>query len=260
VSAGNPSAQLAERMAAKHWKYISASRFPWEQEALDVVYAGFPAQDNYLAWSNCEFIADDGTINEVDLLVACPQGVFLIECKGQPGSLSGDANHWIWERDGARCSEDSPLLLANRKCKRLKNLLGRQRALRNSECPYIKPLVFLSHSEVGLQLQSNAAYRICLRDVPASAGKPERPGILAAIRRRECPGLPVCPIPVVTRPEIRAFAQAMEQAGLRPRQNQCRVGDFILDQLIFESPTGAYQDWQAHHVTHTTTKRVARIY
>lgn len=247
-------------MAEKHWKSISASRFPWEQEALDFIHAGFPAQDNYVAWSNFEFIADDGSINEVDLLVACPQGIFLTEIKSKPGIVSGDANHWIWEHDGKRHSNESPLILADRKCRRLKSLVARQRAFRNVDCPFIEPLVFLSHSELRLHLQGSAASRICLRDRPAAAGVAERAGILAAIRRRECPGLPPRDLPVVNRPQIRAFAQAMEQAGIRPRQNQRRVGDFILDQLLFESSTGAYQDWQAHHVTHTSTRRVARIY
>ena len=60
-----------------NWHVVSPSRFPWEQEALDFVYARFPVGENYLAWSNFEFIADDGTINEVDLLVATPTGIFL---------------------------------------------------------------------------------------------------------------------------------------------------------------------------------------
>jgi hypothetical protein len=38
------------------------------------------------------------------------------------------------------------------------------------------------------------------------------------------------------------------------------MGDFVLDRLLFESPTGAYQDRQEHHVTHSSTRRVARIY
>jgi serine/threonine protein kinase len=247
-------------MADKRWKSISASRFPWEQEALDFIHAGFPAQDNYVAWSNFEFLADDGSINEVDLLVACPQGIFLIEIKSKPGIVSGDAQHWVWEHDGIRRNDDSPLILADRKCKRLKSLLTRQRAFRNIDCPFIEPLVFLSHSEVRLQLHGVAASRVCLRDRPAESGRPERPGILAAIRRRECPGLQKRELPVARRPQIRAFAQAMEQAGIRPRQSQRRVGDFVIEQLIFESPTGAYQDWQAHHVSHTSTRRVARIY
>lgn len=54
------------------------------------VFERFPAQDNYRAWANFEFIADDGSINEVDLLVACPQGIFLVEIKSDPGTLRGD--------------------------------------------------------------------------------------------------------------------------------------------------------------------------
>jgi len=103
-------------MAEKHWKSISASRFPWEQEALDFIHAGFPAQDNYVAWSNFEFIADDGSINEVDFLIACPQGIFLTEIKSKPGTVSGDANNWVWEHEGRKHSDESPLILANRKC------------------------------------------------------------------------------------------------------------------------------------------------
>ena len=247
-------------MPEKHWNVVTASRFPWEQEALDFVYAGFPEQDNYLAWTNFEFVADDGSINEVDLLVACPQGVFLTEIKSRPGVITGDANNWIWDTEGGRRSEENPLLLANRKCKRLKSVLTRQRPFRNADCPFIEPLVFLSHSEVRIHLQGLATNQICLRDQPASGGRPARPGILAAIRRRECQGLRALNLPVVNRPSLRAFAQGMEQMGIRPRQTERRVGDFILDQLLFESSTGTYQDWLAHHATHHATRRIARIY
>ena len=119
---------------------LSRSRFPWEQEALDFIYERFPAQDNYRAWANFEFIADDGSINEVDLLVACPQGVFLIEIKSNPGTLYGDALSWTWEQDARRKTVENPVLLANRKCKRLKSLLVRQRAFKKEAHPFIEPI------------------------------------------------------------------------------------------------------------------------
>lgn len=74
----------------KNWKTVTRSQFPWEQEALDFIYEQFPAQDNYRAWANFEFIADDGSINEVDLLIAGPEGIFLVEIKSKPGVLSGN--------------------------------------------------------------------------------------------------------------------------------------------------------------------------
>ena len=100
----------------KNWVTVARSRFPWEQEALDYVYGQFPTQDNYRAWANFEFIADDGSINEVDLLIACPNGIFLTEIKSKPGVVSGDAMNWTWEHEGKRHTTENPLLLANRKC------------------------------------------------------------------------------------------------------------------------------------------------
>ena len=246
--------------ADKHWKVIGKSRFSWEQEALDFVYGQFPAQDNYRAWANFEFIGDDGSINEVDLLVVCPQGVFLIEIKSRPGTLTGDSFTWTWEHEGRKHTSDNPVLLANLKCKRLKSLLGRQRAFKKVSMPYIDPLVFCSVSDLKCHLQGSARYFICLRDVPETPGQPGQSGIMAAIQRRECPGLKQVLLPAVNRPTVRAFVLAMDQAGVRPSQSSRRVGDFVLDRLVYQSPTGAYQDWEAKHVSMGNTSRLARIY
>ncbi len=233
---------------------MSRSYFPWEQEALDYIYEHFPAQDNYRAWANFEFIADDGSINEVDLLVACPQGVFLIEFKSMPGDLSGDARDWTWDHEGRRRNDENPVILTNRKCKRLKSLLSRQNAFKKEGMPFIEPLVFLSHPGVVNHLSGTAAHYVALRD------SENRPGIMGAIRRRECPGLRQFEHQVVNRPQIKALAQAMDQAGIRPSQKSRRVGDFILEQLLFDSPLGIYQDWKARHATLESTRRVARLY
>jgi serine/threonine protein kinase len=238
----------------KIWKTVTRSQFAWEQEALDFIYERFPAQDNYRAWANFEFIADDGSINEVDLLVACPQGVFLVEIKGHPGELSGDAQDWIWTFEGRKKTDENPVLLTNRKCKRLKGLLARQKAFKKEGVPFIEPLVFVSHRSAVSRLTGTAEHYVRLRDTEV------RPGIMAAIRRRECPGLKHFEHQVVDRPRIKALAQALEQAGIRPSQKARRVGDFILEDLLFESPLGIYQDWRAKHATLESTRRVARIY
>lgn len=240
--------------AEKHWKNVSRSQFPWEQEALDFIYEQFPAQDNYRAWANFEFIGDDGTINEVDLLVACPQGVFLIEIKGRPGVISGDARDWTWTHEGKKMTQENPVILANRKCKRLKSLLSRQKAFKKEGMPFIEPLVFVSHPEVVCRLSGNASFFVRLRDTE------NHPGIMGAIRRRECPGLKQFEHQVVNRPRIKALTQALEQAGIRPFQQSRRIGDFILEELVYDSPLGIYQDWNAKHATVKSTRRVARLY
>src|SRR6266704_6484643 len=114
--------------SSQNWTTITESQYPWERDALDYVRQRFPAHEHYRAWSNFEFIADDGSINEVDLLLFTPQGFFLVEIKSRPGRLSGDAGTWIWETDGKLTAVDNPLVTTNLKAKKLRNLLQRQKA------------------------------------------------------------------------------------------------------------------------------------
>src|SRR5258708_31030977 len=174
------------KMPAGHWHTITESKFPWERDALEFIRQQFPDHEPYRAWTNFEFIADDGSINEVDLLVFSSEGFFLIEIKSRPGRLFGDAGTWVWETDGKRTTTDNPLIGANTKSKKLRALLQRQRACKNKgQVPFIEPLVFCSAPELKFELQGTAARRICLRDRERAADSPPRPGILAAIMRRD---------------------------------------------------------------------------
>ncbi len=254
LSAGAASSYMS-LPSAKNWIAVTPSRFPWEQDALDFVHEKFATHPDYFAWSNFEFIGSDGTVNEVDLLVASPWGVFLIEIKSRPGKLSGDNYNWTFaSEDGRRVTDDNPLILANRKCKRLKDLLGRQPSFRNRDIPFIQALVFCSAPGLVLQLPPDARHFVCVRDEPEKG----RLGIRSAIFQRQCPGLRPATERLVDGPTLKAFVQAMAQAGVR-RQRR-RVGDFILDQPRFESPTGVFQDWEAHHSTTESARRLVRIY
>jgi len=53
-----------------------ASPWPHEREALAFVRARFPSYEPYRAWTNVEFIADDGSVNEIDLLAVTPRGSY----------------------------------------------------------------------------------------------------------------------------------------------------------------------------------------
>lgn len=243
----------------KNWLAIAESSFPWEREALDFVRAQFPPHEPYRAWSNFEFIADDGSVNEVDLLVFTPQGFFLIEIKSRPGRLRGDAGTWTWETDGKLATVDNPYQLANSKAKKLRSLLQRQKACKSKgQVPFVEALVFCSAPDLRCELQGTAHYHVCLRDRAAEGEKPARPGILAAIKRRECPGLDPYAKGMHDRPTAKMVAQAMEQAGIRPSQRSRKVSDYELDHLINEGP--GYQDWQATHSTLKNVRRRVRIY
>lgn len=242
-----------------NWMTVSESSYPWEREALEFVRSRFPAHEPYRAWSNFEFIAEDGSINEVDLLVFSPQGFFLIEIKSRPGRLFGDAGTWVWETDGRLATRDSPLITANAKARKLRSLLQRQRVCKNKgELPFLEALVFCSAEGLRFELRDTAAYHVCLRDREKSGDNTGRPGILAAIQRRECPGLEKYPRGTLDRPTAKLVSQAMEQAGIRPSAKKRTVSDYELKQVIGSGP--GYQDWLATHVRLGDVTRRVRLY
>ncbi len=244
---------------SSNWTTASESKFPWERDALDFVRDKFPSHNPYRAWANFEFIADDGSVNEVDLLVFTPQGFFLIEIKSRPGRLFGDAGTWTWETDGRLSTVDNPLILANLKAKKLKSLLQRQKAFKGKgQLPFIEALVFCSATNLQCDLQGNARHRVCLRDREVSDNTGKRPGILAAIIDRKCSGLEPYARGTHDRPMAKVIRQAMDQAGIHPSQRMRKVSDYKLDQLIDEGP--GYQDWIASHAQVSESKRRVRLY
>lgn len=239
-------------MSTIHWKVIARSEHAWEREALDFVRERLPDIETYRAWSNFEFTADDGSINEVDLLVFTPQGFFLVEIKSNPGQLSGDAYSWTWRHQGKTKVVDSPLFLANQKAKKLAQLIQRQRAFAKDRVPFLDPLVFCSAEGVDCRLQGNARFHVCFRDTPS------QPGIISALQRRACPGLSERPRGTFDRPMARAVSRAMDEIGIKPSQRSRRVGDYELINLLDEGP--GYQDFLGKHVALADTMRRIRIY
>ena len=235
-----------------NWVAITPSAFPWEKEALDFIRSQFPTHEAYRAWSNFEFVADDGSINEVDLLVFTPQGFFLVEIKSNPGVLSGDIQTWTWQQDGQIKVVDNPLFLANQKAKKLASLLRRQQAFEKLRVPFIEPLIFCSAENLQCKLQGNAGFHVCLRD------QENRPGIMAALKRRKCPGLSEQARGTFDRPMAKAVVRGLEQIGIKPSQRSRRVGDYELQGMIDAGP--GYQDFLGKHVAIKDTVRRIRIY
>lgn len=240
------------------WTQVTQSEFPWERDGLAHLQTGLPDRDPYRAWANFEFMLD-GAIGEVDVLVIAPKGVFLIEIKSWPGRLEGDAGTWQLTRPGdvrAR-SFDNPLLLINRKAKRLKSLLTRQKALRGARIPFIAPLVFLSHPDLDCRLDPSARTGIHGLDGEST----QRGGlgsILAAITHFTAEEHARLANRKVDRPTSKKFAQALEQAGVRPSQRRRQVGDLALGELLDEGR--GYQDFDAQHPRFERAHRRVRLY
>ena len=235
------------------WQTVAESEFPWERDALAFLRERLPDHEPYGAWSNFEFLADDGSINEVDLLLLTPKGFYLVEIKSRPGVVEGDQGTWTWRHEGRTQTVDNPLLLANRKAKKLIALLRRQSALRKVSSPFLEAHVFLSHEDVDRRLPDDQRDRVHGRD--SGAGAKERPGIVAALTRHSA-GAPPRARP--DRPLAKALSRAMQEAGIRRSQRARRVGDYRLDELLLEGPS--YQDWTARHAAIEGELARVRIY
>src|SRR5262245_14353963 len=134
------------RMRSGRWTAVAESSFAWEREALEFIRDHLPDHEPWRAWSNFEFVDDQGRVNEVDLLVLGPRGLMLVEIKSRPGTVEGDGHSWTWLNEGTRYTDDNPLLLANRKAKRLASLLRQQDALTKGKvrAPFVTEAIFLS--------------------------------------------------------------------------------------------------------------------
>ncbi len=229
---------------SSRWKAISPSQFPWEQDALDFIQRAMPNREPFRAYSNFEFVAEDGSINEVDLLVVSRYTIFLVEIKSRPGEVGGDSHTWIW-RDGAReYFDDNPLLLTNRKAKKLASLLRKQLTIQKRRTPYIQSLVFLSDPAQRCKLTGPARENVHLRADVAGKLFDETP--------------PVASAQPIDRDLATSINRAMEAIGIRPPQQSRRVGDYQLEQVLAE--TDFHQDWLAKHVSLSNLQRRVRLY
>src|SRR5438105_5965222 len=240
-----------------HWIAVAESAFPWEMAALRYLRERLPEHEPFRAWANFEFIADDGSINEVDLLVVSLYKLYLMEIKSRPGQVSGDTSTWTWTHEGRVSTDDNPLLLANRKAKKLKALLQRQKALHGQRLPYVEPIIFLSAPELHCELAGAARTGVYLRQESERQGYPEIIAVLSGTA--EIPmGRGGGVLGPIGRRLSQAISRAIDQAGIRPSQRAHRVGDYKLERLLGE--TAAYQDWAASHVRFPRITRRVRIY
>jgi serine/threonine protein kinase len=240
-------------LSTARWHVIAESNFTWEREALDWLRNHLPDRDPWHVWTNFEFIDDEGKVSEVDALVLSAAGLSLVEIKSRPGVLSGDAHSWTWTTDGRSYTYDNPLILANRKAKRLASLLKRQPAITKAKMrvPFVEPAIFLSASSLTCRLDGIAKSAAFQRGRPGTA---DDSGIVGALAN----GITNRSSTTVDSQQARAIARGLAEAGIRPSNKHRQVGDYRLGKLLSEGE--GFQDWEAQHVSIDTVHRRIRVY
>lgn len=238
------------------WRKVAESEFPWEREALEFLAQGLPGAEPVRMWSNFEFVSSDGHINEVDALVLTGKGLFLIEIKSRPArTLTGDAYAWTWIDAARRIETDNPLILADRKSKRLASLLAPHERRENVRLPFIETLVFCSAPGLTITLPPNVAPRVFGVDRRRPDGTLAQSGILAALTDNAV-GPRAGDRPVDT-PSAAALTRCLDRAGVCRARPTRRIAGYKVEERIGDGPL--YQDFRATHPNLSVTRRV-RLY
>ncbi|MEV7772730.1 BREX system serine/threonine kinase PglW [Kitasatospora sp. NPDC086791] len=155
TSAARPSApKPGPPPRRERWFQSRRSGFQWEQEGLDHVRQLMPQAEPYRAWAGFQFTGPSGRVNECDVLIAVPGGLYLLELKGHPGRLVNHGDTWQFHADRVRTLKN-PLHLTDLKAKELKEQLTRAaRAMKvdPKRVPFIKPAVLLHSPDLVSEL------------------------------------------------------------------------------------------------------------
>ncbi|MCX4587024.1 BREX system serine/threonine kinase PglW [Streptomyces sp. NBC_01481] len=153
------------------WNQERPSPYAWEQDALDHIRRLMPPAEPYRAWATFSFTAQSGRINECDLLIAVPAGLYLVEIKSHPGRLENSGSTWNFHGPDRTRTISNPLHFNDAKAKDLKSQLqwaARKLRLNDRALPRIEPAVFLSATDLESHLDDIQRVRVFGRDDGAS--------------------------------------------------------------------------------------------
>jgi serine/threonine protein kinase len=222
----------------KRWFQERPSEYPWEQDGLDHVRRLMPHAEPYRAWATFSFTAASGRINECDLLIAVPGGLYLVELKGHPGRVVNIGETWSFYRDGSTRERTlrNPLHLTDLKSKELKGRLEwAARQLKVSHrVPRVEPAVFLSAPGLDSHLDDVQSTRVFARDDDSSGLPWIWRDLLAKPPQRESQRV----TPEFSR---HVLPKLLEKIGIRASTAHLRFGD---DWKLATDPLDAGPTWE----------------
>ncbi|MET7749021.1 BREX system serine/threonine kinase PglW [Micromonospora sp. NPDC005367] len=244
-------------MQEGRWTTITPAQFAHEREALAHVQALLPDTEPYRAWSNFTFTAQTGHPYEVDLLVAAPGGLYLIEIKSLNGRLISGGSNWILQGPSNTRTFDNPLHLADMKAKKLKSLLqvaATQRKGPPVKIPFVQAAVFLSKPGLHVGLSDHHLHSIYGPE-PAAGHQPGPLPTITSLLQRP----PQDERQRVTKEMSATLPDLLNAVGIARSRKHYQIGSWELDTRPFDvGPT--WQDHQARHRDLERERRRVRIY
>lgn len=244
-------------MQEGRWTTVTPSQFDHERSALDHVKSLLPDTEPYRAWSNFTFTADTGHVYEVDLLVAAPGGLYLIEVKSLHGRLFNSGSNWLLSNQSVR-TFDNPLHLADTKAKRLRSLLSAQvrKSGRNERIPFIQGAVFLSVPSLQIELDDHQRHWVFGPEPGPGHTPGPLPGIWSDLLKRTARDDNQREL---TGQASKALQKLLDGVGIGRSRRYLQVGSWQLKAKPIDiGPT--WQDHLAQHAQFAQEHRRVRIY
>lgn len=239
------------RQDSPRWEEINPSPSDYERAGLRALASYLPDADPYHVWANVEFVATDGSINEVDALVLTPSGLVVLELKHWAGELRGDGTQWVRRPPNGRLTPvDNPYLLANRKAKRLAGLIRHYagRGALPGRAGYVGAAVFLHAS----RLDASGLDSIARQHVYGLDGNLSGLPSLVELLQARPPG-------AIDDATGRRIVKLVREAKIRPSVANRTVNQLILHPRPFAEGIG-WQDFLAGHSLDRSLTRRVRFY
>ncbi|MFI6131909.1 BREX system serine/threonine kinase PglW [Micromonospora sp. NPDC051141] len=233
------------REDSPRWEQINPSAYLHEQDGLRELASYLPDAEPYHVWANVEFVGTDGSINEIDALVLTRSGLYVLELKHWQGRIAGDGQRW----HRGRAALDSPLILTNRKAKRLRSVIAHY-APPGIRAPYVNAAVFLHARNMRCELDDIGRQHVYGLDGNNSELPSLKQMLLAP---------PADSRHLVDAVRARQIVELVRGAKIRPSVAERRVNQLMLHQRPFAEGLG-WQDFLADHTVDTSLLRRVRFY
>lgn len=238
---------------SNHWFELGEPASPAEREALAKVRALLPSNASTYAWANLTTIDLRGRTDEIDVLLLCRRGLFVVELKGWHGTIRGGQQTWAVRGQTGRHerTERNPLLLTDAKARRLASLLkdkapGRSR----SQLPFISGLVVLHGQDSRVELDELGRTRVYALDDCGISGLPEDQTL-----GRFLESGPDDETQLIDANRAKHILKIIQAAGLRPTPKVRMVGQYALERA---DPLADGPDWRDVLAHNPSVERMLR--
>lgn len=239
-------------MRDDRWTTVTPWFFSDEPAALEPIRRFFPDDGLHRAWANFSFVAESGHVHNVDLLVASPGGLHLIELDISQGQLRNADDVWLRTGSVDTTASDSPRRTAEIKARHLTAVLRRAAVGKFLTVPAVRGSVFLADPRSPVDLSEPQMQGVFGPDEPARTSLPRVTRDLLgqpARDRADRPG----------RRLLRALPKLLDRIGQQPFEYWPRIGTWQLT----TKPVSLTDQWQDFVAWSTVLDKVpcrVRIY